>query len=143
VAPNPGLKSIPSTRPLSALPLVAILRGQGLHQVIADLRAPLVAIRDLAAYAAQQPDVELLHQPDTGILCFRLRPPGTAAGELDALQQALYTRILASGERSISLTRLNGRQALRLVTVSPHTTFDDLRQTIDELRRIGHTLSMD
>lgn len=30
VAPNPGLKSPPSTRPMSALPLVTILRGQGI-----------------------------------------------------------------------------------------------------------------
>ena len=42
--PNPGLKSIPSTRPLSALPLVASMRHQGLAAIRRSLRAPLAAI---------------------------------------------------------------------------------------------------
>ncbi|MHA1122973.1 MAG: pyridoxal phosphate-dependent decarboxylase family protein, partial [Candidatus Heimdallarchaeota archaeon] len=41
--PNPGLKSPPSTRPFSALPLVTSLRHQGMTKVIERLRAPLVA----------------------------------------------------------------------------------------------------
>ena len=35
--PNPGLKSPPSTRPLSALPLVTAIRGRGLDGLIDDL----------------------------------------------------------------------------------------------------------
>ncbi len=138
--PNPGLKSPPSTRPMSALPLVAILRGRGLGQIIADLRAPLVAIRDLAAYLQKQPDIERLHQPDTGILCFRLRPVNVPERKLDALQRQLYDQLMASGKRSISLTKLGDKQTLRIAIVSPYTIVADLRQTIDELRRIAAVL---
>ena len=137
IEPNPGLKSAPSTRPMSALPLVAILRGQGLRQVIADLRAPLVAIRSLAEYLENQPDIELLHQPDTGILCFRMLADFGSNQDLDVLQRQLYERLMSSGKRSISMTKLDGKQLLRLVIVSPHTTCDDLLATIDELRRIA------
>ena len=140
IEPNPGLKSPPSTRPMSALPLAAILRGQGLRQVIADLRAPLIAIRSLADHLQSQPDIELLHQPDTGILCFRMWQAGVSEEKLDALQRQLYGRLMSSGERSISLTRLGGKQVLRIVIVSPHTTFDDLRETINELRRIANEI---
>jgi glutamate/tyrosine decarboxylase-like PLP-dependent enzyme len=138
--PNPGLKSPPSTRPLSALPLVTILRGQGLRQVIAGLRAPLEAIRSLAEDLRNEPDFEPLHRPDTGILCFRYVGKNLSEAKLDATQRRLYQAIMASGRRSISLTKLGGRQALRLVTVSPHTSIDDLRETIVELRRIAHKL---
>ncbi|MCP4359873.1 MAG: aspartate aminotransferase family protein [Chloroflexi bacterium] len=133
--PNPGLKSPPSTRPMSALPLVTILRGQGLSQVVERLRKPLVAIHTLADYIHTLPDVELCHQPDTGILCFRMIPIGKSEAELDKLQNQLFTRIMSTGERSISITNLGGKSVLRLVIVSPHTMFADLRETVDLLRQ--------
>lgn len=133
--PNPGLKSPPSTRPMSVLPLVSILRGQGLRRVVEGLRAPLLAIRELASYLRDLPDVELCHLPDTGILCFRLAPHGAAEGTLDLLQQKLYSQIMKAGERTISTTRLEGRQVLRLVTVNPDTNFQHLRDSVDWLRR--------
>jgi len=136
IEPNPGLKSPPSTRPMAALPLVALLRGQGLDQVIENLRTPLIAIRALADYLDDQPDVELAHQSDTGILCFRMTPEGIPANQLDALQRDLYRRVMASGERSIAMTTLDGNVVLRLVVVSPHTKSDDLQETIDVLRNL-------
>jgi L-2,4-diaminobutyrate decarboxylase len=132
--PNPGLKSPPSTRPMSVLPLVTLLRGQGLDQVVEGLHAPLVAIRTLADYLYSQPDVELCHQPDTGILCFRMTPDGVPSDQLSVLQRHLYNQVMASGERSISMTELDGETVLRLVVVSPHATFDHLRETIEVLR---------
>lgn len=135
--PNPGLKSPPSTRPLSALPLVAAIRGQGLDALRAGLAAPLMAIKELAARLHEVPDVELLHAPDTGILCFRIRPADWPDGQVDQLQQALYDRIMQSGTRSVSLTTLGGRKALRLVTVSPHTRVDDLLETVAALREMA------
>jgi L-2,4-diaminobutyrate decarboxylase len=133
--PNPGLKSPPSTRPMSALPLVTILRGQGLDKVVEDLQSPLVAIRELARTLNTQADIEVLHQPDTGILCFRMKPVGRPTQDLDRLQFRLYQQVLSSGERSISLTELDGKTALRLVVVSPHTTYEDLWETIQVLRK--------
>lgn len=131
--PNPGLKSPPSTRPMSALPLATILRGKGLDRVIEELRAPLVAMRALADYINTLPDVELCHQPDTGILCFRITPAGKSETEIDNLQNELFTRIMAAGERSISITNLGGKRVLRLVIVTAHTTFSDLQETVDLL----------
>jgi aromatic-L-amino-acid decarboxylase len=136
VEPNPGLKSPPSTRPLAALPLVTLMRGQGLNRVIENLRAPLVAIRALADYLHDQPDVEVCHQPDTGILCFRMMPEGLPSNQLDAFQRDLYQQVMASGERSIAMTTLNGKVVLRLVIVSPHTKIKNLQETIDVLRHL-------
>ncbi len=136
VEPNPGLKSTPSTRPMAALPLVTILRGQGLGQVIKNLRAPLVAIRALADYLHDQPDIELCHQPDTGVLTLRMMPEGIPANQLDTLQRDLYRQVMASGEHSIAMTTLGEKTVLRLVVVSPHTKFEDLKETIEALRNL-------
>jgi L-2,4-diaminobutyrate decarboxylase len=132
--PNPGLKSPPSTRPMSALPLATILRGKGLRRVVEELRVPLAAIGELAKHIDSLADVELCHRPDTGILCFRITPVGKSETELDNLQRQLFARLMASGDRSISITNLGGRSVLRLVTVSPNTTFDHLRETVEQLR---------
>jgi L-2,4-diaminobutyrate decarboxylase len=137
VEPNPGLKSIPSTRPLAALPLVASLRHQGLEQVRHNLRAPLVAIRALAKYIHSQDDLELGHWPDTGILCFRIRPPGVAEEELNALQSQVYDRIMAGGKRSVSMTKLDGKTMLRLVAISPAVTKEAMLETIEAVRAIA------
>ena len=141
VEPNPGLKSPPTTRPMSALPLVTILRGQGLTRVVDDLRQPLVAMRDLAAYLHTQPHCEVCHEPDTGILCFRMTPPNVPAAQLSQFQRTLYERVMASGERSISTTKLNGEIVLRLVSVSPQTRLTHLQATITMLQTLCFELT--
>lgn len=137
VEPNPGLKSIPSTRPFAALPLVTSLRHQGLAKVRENLAAPLTAIQTLAGYIRSQPDLELAHQPDTGILCFRVTPPGIPQERLDALQLAIHEGILKAGERSLSMTKLDGRVVLRLVAISPAVTAGALQETVAAVRALA------
>jgi L-2,4-diaminobutyrate decarboxylase len=133
--PNPGVKSMPSTRPLTALPLVASIRHQGLRGVRERLRAPLDTIRRSSEYLATQSDFELCLEPDTGILCFRVVPEGMPEPELDRLQQSIYERIMAEGRRTISVTQLDGRTVLRLVAISPSVTFEAMKETLAEVRR--------
>jgi len=135
--PNPGVKSMPSTRPLSALPLVTSIRHQGLDGLVARLRRPLEAIRELARTLEGQEDVELLHDPDTGILCFRLVPAGVPEEDLDDLQEHIYREILAGGRRVVSVTRLDGRAALRFVAVGPAVTAEAMLESVAEARRIA------
>ncbi len=92
VEPNPGLKSPPSTRPL-----VTSLRRQGLAQLRLHLAAPLEAIRGLTQYLHEEPDVEAQHWPDTGILCFRIKPAGAPDEALNQLQEYVYRKIMAAG----------------------------------------------
>lgn len=135
--PNPGLKSIPSTRPMAVLPLITSIRHQGRKGVVERLRRPLDAIRGLYEALLTYPDTEPLHEPDTGILCFRLVPPGFPVGELDGLQDRIYRTILSAGRRIISVTRLDGKAALRAVAISPEVTLDALLETVAEVRRIA------
>jgi L-2,4-diaminobutyrate decarboxylase len=100
-----------------------------------------MAIRSLADALKEQPDVEVLHEPETGILCLRMTPMGSAQQDLDALQKHIYQQVMRSGERSISMTSLDGVTALRLVVVSPHTTYQDLMETIHELQRMAERIA--
>ena len=135
--PNPGLKSIPSTRPFAALPLVTSIRHQGLNEVVSRLRKPLDAVRGFYEELLDHPDVELLHEPDTGILCFRVMQPTMAAEELDRLQEHIYRTIQRKGKRIISVTRIEGKAALRAVAIVPEVTTNALMSTLAEALQIA------
>lgn len=135
--PNPGLKSPPSTRPFSALPLVTSLRYQGMDKVRERLQAPLQAVQKAAQELKPMKDIELAHQPQTGILCFRLIPEGLPESHLDSLQRHIYETILSEGKRTISMAQLDHRTVLRLVVISPTVTSRDLLETIDQARTLA------
>ena len=137
--PNPGLKSPPTTRPLSALPLVASIRYLGLNKLIERLRAPLDAIRTVADFIEQQQDMEIFHEPDTGILCFRVLPDAFPQAQSDQLQQYVYEQIQKRGERSISISKLDGQTVLRLVAISPKITDKDMIETVHYVRNLAKT----
>jgi L-2,4-diaminobutyrate decarboxylase len=105
--------------------------------VIERLRAPLAAIRTLAGHLEKEPDIQLAHVPDTGILCFRFRPGGVPGNRLDELQEYVYKKILSEGKRSISISKLDNQTVLRLVAISPSLTLDALLETIADIRGIG------
>lgn len=135
--PNPGLKSPPSTRPLSVLALVTSLLYQGKKKVIERLRAPLRAIKEAADRLHDEPGIELSHSPDTGILCFRIAPDGFPQDKLDDLQEYIYAKVMQEGKRTVSMTKLSGQSVLRLVAVSPIISSKNLMETIDHARTIG------
>jgi L-2,4-diaminobutyrate decarboxylase len=138
--PNPGLKSPPSTRPLSALPLVTSIRHLGLTKLRERLRAPLAAIKATAELLNKEPDIEVCHKPDTGILCFRFKPDGVPEEALDRLQERLYREIMAGGKRTISISKLDEKTVLRIVTVSPDKSSGDMMETIAEIREMAGKL---
>jgi L-2,4-diaminobutyrate decarboxylase len=135
--PNPGLKSIPSTRPFSALPLVCSIRHQGLKKLVERLRKPLDAIQSLYQELLEHPDVDPLHEPDTGVLCFRVRQPALSADEVDRLQEHIYRTIQRKGRRIVSVTQVGGKPALRAVAVTPEVTTRSLMNTVAEALMIA------
>ncbi len=137
--PNPGIKSMPSTRPLTALPLVTSIRHQGLSGLLERLQGPLDAIRALHEKLRWQDEIEVCHEPDTGILCFRVLPPSIPADQHDRLQEIIYQTIMDEGSRLISITKLNERPALRIVAITPAVTLDAMLETVAEARRIAES----
>ncbi len=141
--PSPGLKSPPSTRPFSALALVTSLRHQGMIKVIQRLRAPLIAIKILYDNLRNDSDIELCHQPDTGILCFRIIPDSFPEKELDKLQRYIYDKIMTERERTISLTKLDDKAVLRVVAISPAVTSEALMETISNVRALAREYKLE
>jgi L-2,4-diaminobutyrate decarboxylase len=120
--PAPGLKSLPTTRPNQALPLLLTMRHLGLDGVRAALRAPLVAARTFHEWLRHQPEFETAHPPETGIVCFRL----VGGEDPDARNRHAFETVLAGGSTAINMTRFDGRVWLRTVTINPLVTGEDL-----------------
>lgn len=68
---------------------------------------------------------------------------GKSGEELDAVQQGIVDGLRSSGFAIVTSTRLRGRTALRLCTINPRTTDEDLRATLERMARIGQGLTAD
>jgi len=77
---------------------------------------------------------------EMGIVSFRFIAPGCPEERLDALQIEIVDRLLESGWAVVTSTRLAGRNALRLCTINPRSTIDDVRGTLERMARIGEEL---
>ena len=82
-------------------------------------------------------DVELLHEPDTGILCFRMIPAQMSDEELNRLQEHIYRTILKKGKRIISVSQIGEKAALRAVAIIPEVTTRALLDTVFEAQQIA------
>ncbi|MHA2244176.1 MAG: pyridoxal phosphate-dependent decarboxylase family protein [Candidatus Hodarchaeales archaeon] len=136
--PNPGLKSPPSTRPFSALPLITSIRHLGMEKVTQRLRTPLVAVKTAYENLLNSTDIELCHEPDLGILCFRVTPDNFPGSQLGNLQQYIYDRIKTEGKRSISLTKIGNKTVLRLVIINVDTTTKVIMETMEYVRTLAN-----
>ena len=135
--PNPGLKSAPSTRPMSALPLAASLLHRGMDSVRDDLRAPLKTVAQLGDYLASQDDFKCWHTPDTAIVCFQYQPDHIAESRWNDLQTFIYEAILSDGTRSVSVTKFDDTVMLRILVMTTKVSYEDLLETIDQIRAFG------
>ncbi|WP_108651424.1 pyridoxal phosphate-dependent decarboxylase family protein [Dongshaea marina] len=93
-----------------------------------------IMIRDL-------PQWEITTDAQLGVVTFRARPEGYSEKELDAHNQALVEAILEDGYAMIVSTKLRGKTVLRLCTINPRTSVDDLLQTIERLEQLSQQLA--
>jgi aromatic-L-amino-acid/L-tryptophan decarboxylase len=73
---------------------------------------------------------QILTPAQMGTVCFRF-------GEDDALQTRLIEEMLLDGYAFLTSTKLQGKVALRLCTINPRTTDEEIRATIDRLDRFA------
>jgi aromatic-L-amino-acid decarboxylase len=96
-----------------------------------------------AAYARESDVLEMLSPPSLGVVCFRFRPRGSQMDEraLEALNADIQERVIGEGVAMMSSTRLKGTYALRLCIMNHHTTWNDVRETLQAIERFGRELS--
>lgn len=94
-----------------------------------------------AAILRESPCWEVTTPAQMGVVSFRYVVPGRTEEELDDLQIRIVEGLRAEGFALATSTRLRGRTALRLCTINPRTTDEDIRATIEHMARIGQALT--
>jgi glutamate/tyrosine decarboxylase-like PLP-dependent enzyme len=80
---------------------------------------------------------EIVTPAQLGVVTFRYRPPNCPPLELNKLTHSIFDGIVADGHALLTTTVINGQTVLRLCTINPRTTDDDIRSTIEMIARIG------
>lgn len=94
------------------------------------------------AYVAASACLELLAPPSLGVVCFRAVPrPGMSEAALEALNEEVQARVIASGVAMMSSTRLRGTWSLRLCIMAHHTTWRDVEQTLVAIEGFARELA--
>jgi glutamate/tyrosine decarboxylase-like PLP-dependent enzyme len=83
------------------------------------------------------PDMEVLSPAQFGIVCFRVRPNGMNAEQLNELNERVNEKVNRTGFVLMSSTRLRGRLSLRLCIPGYRTREEDIRAVLDLVRRTG------
>jgi glutamate/tyrosine decarboxylase-like PLP-dependent enzyme len=129
-------RGIQLTRGFRALKLWMTIKVYGLDA----LRDAIDRTLALAVHAEQElekrPDWEIVTPAQLAIVSFRRRWPSASAEEEDRRNEALVAAMTADGRAAVSSTRLHGRVVLRLCTINPRTTREDIDATLvalDEL----------
>jgi L-2,4-diaminobutyrate decarboxylase len=74
--------------------------------------------------------------PESNIVCFRYRPPGMSAEEVDKINIRIRETIVAEGQFFLVQTRLKGHLYLRVTLINPFTTQKHLRTLLDKIQAL-------
>jgi glutamate/tyrosine decarboxylase-like PLP-dependent enzyme len=87
------------------------------------------------------PEWEIVTGANLGIITFRHRPGELDGAEADERQRRIASGLAADGYALLSTTELRGRTVLRLCTINPRTTDDEMRRTLRTLDRVARELA--
>jgi aromatic-L-amino-acid/L-tryptophan decarboxylase len=135
--PNPSDHGLKLSRQFNALKLWMSLSVFGVGAFRRAVQKGLDMGRAAEALLREGGGWEVVTPAVLGIVTFRFAPEGLARERVDELQPLLASDLTADGFAFLSQTTLSGRPVLRLCTINPRTTVEDLRATLQRLAELG------
>jgi glutamate/tyrosine decarboxylase-like PLP-dependent enzyme len=124
------------TRGSRALKLWVSLRVFGLDAFRAAVARGIELAEHAEATLRGRPGWEIISPAQLGIVCFARIRPGLDAAALNALNDQLVRLAVEDGFAAPSSTVIAGRTALRMCTINPRTTAQDIEATIERLEAL-------
>jgi len=130
-----GGMTLQCSRRADALRAWATLQLHGADGMAALQEATVDLTRAIADELERRPEFELVHCPQTNIVCFRHVPPRLSGDDaaLDRHQDAARDELRRTRFAYLSGTTLGGRRVLRMTLINPRTTLDDVRAILDRI----------
>ncbi len=128
------------SRGFRALKIWLSFKEHGLDKYARLIDQNIEQARQLARRIDAQPELERIAPVDLNIVCFRLRAPGRADAQVNALNEELLIRLHESGIAVPSYTTLQGRYCLRVAISNHRTRRQDLDLFVDAVLKLGREL---
>lgn len=119
-------RGIQLTRYSRAMKIWMSVKYFGTDAIASAIEDGMRRARLMESLVVESPDFEVLCPAQFGIVCFRARPRGMTADQLDDLNERINARVVAGKRFLISSTRLNGSFSLRMCTLGFRTTDSDI-----------------
>ncbi len=134
---NMARRTVECTQPLFAPRVFAILAGFGPRLIERCVDRTFSLAQAFAGLLREQPDFELLLQPESNIVCYRYAPEGLSPIQLDRLNAAVRRALVRDGQFYIVETSWSGRRWLRSALMNPCAAPSDFEALLEEIRAVA------
>lgn len=142
---NPWDLSIELTRPSRCMKLWLTLRVMGSERISESITHGFEAIKWAEEEIRSNPEIEIISAEQFPVLNFRYSPAGYNEEQKAELNQKISEKIVESGYAGIFTTELNGKKVLRMCTLHPDVTKDEVLNTVHLMeqyyRELKNTIS--
>jgi aromatic-L-amino-acid/L-tryptophan decarboxylase len=128
-------------RRFRALKLWFVIRSYGVEGLREVVRKHVALGRELAGWIEETAGFELMAPVPFGLVCFRYRPQGAAAGALNDLNRKLLARVNGTHRVHLTHTELGGRYVIRMAVGQRQTEREHVVEAWGLIRETAERLS--
>jgi len=128
--PNLVSKSLQTTRRFDALKLWMTIEALGEELYGSMIDHGVTLTREVADYISATDGLEMLVDPQFASVLFRVIPEDYPIELLDTLNQNVADELFARGEANIGVTKVGQVQSLKMTTLSPVATLDNVKNLL-------------
>lgn len=125
------------TRSFRALKLRMSIKAFGLDAFRSAIEIGLANARFAERRLRESEEWEIVTEANLGVLTFRYHPSGISETEVNRINLAISEQINSDGFAMIMTTEVGGKTVLRICTINPRTTEQDIAETIRWLEHHG------
>lgn len=143
--PNLVAKSLQTTRRFDALKLWFTVEALGEELYASMIDHGVKLTKEVEQYINDSASLEMLVPSQFASVLFRVVPEDYPAEFVDALNQNVADELFARGEANIGVTKVGGKQSLKMTTLSPIATLENVKallaQVLAEADRIKDAIA--
>ena len=143
--PNLVAKSLQTTRRFDALKLWFTVEALGEELYASMIDHGVKLTKEVEQYINDSASLEMLLPSQFASVLFRVVPEDYPAEFVDALNQNVADELFARGEANIGVTKVDGKQSLKMTTLSPIATLENVKallaQVLAEADRIKDAIA--
>ncbi len=133
-----GKQTIQGSRRFDALRVWYAFHRFGTMPFAKGINQTIELAQQISAYVCRNSRfLQLLFEPETNIVCFKINPSIVPSLERrEELTKLVHNELEASGKGWISRTKIKNEPVLRMVILNLNTRFNDLKEIVDTLEKI-------